>query len=660
MGTKFWDPMETGNSGMMSQLPKLFNALNNLAGAFGTKFFGPLGEWVAKMGFIPKLTAWVERLTASVSAGPAGGGILEKLSQAGPGLAVVAGVLTGFLGMALQRLPLIGGAFKFLNVPLAVFIALIASSAELRGALGNLWESLKRGFENAGISGASVLPVLDRIAQVLGGALATAINWLAPHAEKLGPLFAGIGAGVLLLMPFISPLVTLFGKLAPILQKIWPLIAFIGKNLKFLLGPWGILIGLLIGGVAASDGAKGALGGLLTSIVNGIGPAFDFFVKNILPIVLDKLAMLGKIVGDIVIAIAPFIGQLLTQLLPVLFKLAMAILIPLLGLIGQLAPLFLQLVAAVVPLIPPIMEIVMALTNLIIAVLTPLIPIVFVVAQILTTVLGVAITILVGVVKFLIEVFVNMWNFISGPMTFIFNWLANIIKNSIAIVTKVFTELGNFWRTNVQPMIDTVAGWFRVIIAGAIAYLSERFKPLTDAFGGLVDWWNTHASGPMGEIAKAFDVIAEAMRPVLEGIGQFAANPLGGLMDWMGIAKDENGNAMSGGGVVGRAAGGAVLPGYSPGVDNIPYMLSPGESVLVPELTRQIGPENIMAANHAASHGRPAGDGPMRKATGGGGNITVADGAIRLTFQGNADYAEVKRAARDALNEVLERQKRSY
>jgi hypothetical protein len=50
----------------------------------------------------------------------------------------------------------------------------------------------------------------------------------------------------------------------------------------------------------------------------------------------------------------------------------------------------------------------------------------------------------------------------------------------------------------------------------------------------------------------------------------------------------------------------------------------------------------------------------MRKAGGGAPSITVADGAIRLTFQGNADYAEVKRAARDALNEVLERQKRSY
>jgi len=71
----------------------------------------------------------------------------------------------------------------------------------------------------------------------------------------------------------------------------------------------------------------------------------------------------------------------------------------------------------------------------------------------------------------------------------------------------------------------------------------------------------------------------------------------------------------SGGGVymdLPAAAGGAIVPGYAPGVDSEIMRVSPGEALLVPELVREIGPENIMALNHIYSGGRPAGGGPAR------------------------------------------------
>jgi hypothetical protein len=55
-----------------------------------------------------------------------------------------------------------------------------------------------------------------------------------------------------------------------------------------------------------------------------------------------------------------------------------------------------------------------------------------------------------------------------------------------------------------------------------------------------------------------------------------------------------------------RSNNGAVVRGYSPGQDTVPALLSPGEAVLVPELVRQIGARNILAANNAASGGRSA------------------------------------------------------
>ena len=75
----------------------------------------------------------------------------------------------------------------------------------------------------------------------------------------------------------------------------------------------------------------------------------------------------------------------------------------------------------------------------------------------------------------------------------------------------------------------------------------------------------------------------------------------------------------SGGGVytaLRKAAGGAIVPGYAPGVDSEIMRVSPGEALLVPELVQAIGPANIMTLNHLYSNGRPAGGGPARASIG--------------------------------------------
>lgn len=86
----------------------------------------------------------------------------------------------------------------------------------------------------------------------------------------------------------------------------------------------------------------------------------------------------------------------------------------------------------------------------------------------------------------------------------------------------------------------------------------------------------------------------------------------GGTSQLSAEAASRQRAGLAGGGAVGFAGGGrtfprgAVLPGYSPGRDTIPAILSRGEAVLVPELVKQLGPGNIMAANYAASRRQPA------------------------------------------------------
>lgn len=58
------------------------------------------------------------------------------------------------------------------------------------------------------------------------------------------------------------------------------------------------------------------------------------------------------------------------------------------------------------------------------------------------------------------------------------------------------------------------------------------------------------------------------------------------------------------GGLVPRFAKGGIVPGYAPGLDRVPALLSPGEGILVPEAVRMLGARAIVNLNRLASGGR--------------------------------------------------------
>lgn len=110
----------------------------------------------------------------------------------------------------------------------------------------------------------------------------------------------------------------------------------------------------------------------------------------------------------------------------------------------------------------------------------------------------------------------------------------------------------------------------------------------------------------------------------------------------------------AGGGVLGYATGGPVhnfsrrggaIPGYAPGVDNVPAVLSKGEAVLVPELVRRIGVNNIMKANAEASGGRP---GTLFFSS--GGVVAPKAGDVLTVEQAKAGYFQHADGSYDNLN----------
>ncbi|ALF01228.1 putative tapemeasure [Arthrobacter phage Brent] len=537
------------------------------------------------LGAVNGISAFIDKINAAKDVA-ASGGRSQDIAAAlgfGPGttkvLAEAIGSVRAFRGAMAEPHEGVtsdGVAGVFERIGIAVAFARMGVSA--------FFASLSNGD----VTSDGFVGVMEQIGSFLHGMGPGA--WLGV-AGGVGLLLASFGK----FMPILSPVLSLFGSLSGVVGQL-------GGALKFLLGPIGLIAGLLIYAYSTSEPFREAVNQLLGVLLNlgmtlmtSLMPIFQQLMTAVLPIISQLFAALVPIFIQIITAVMPIVTTLATQLVPVFMQLIAAVLPPLMSLLSLLAPIFTMLITAVTPLIAPIMEIVSLLINLAMQVITPLMPIVQLLAEILGTVLGAAIKLLMPIIKFLLDAFVGLVDFLKGPLGEAIKWV-----------------------------------------------------------GGL------------------FEGIGKIIGDVTKNVGDFFSNPLGGLQDMLGIPKENSGGGTySGGGVAGYAGGGTVLGGYAPGRDTIPAVLSKGESVLVPELTRAIGPDRIMAANRIASSGRTAGGGPdltsgYSRTTGGGGGggstVLIEKGAVQITVVANdgisdADIEKIKDVIEDVLDEA---DKRSY
>jgi hypothetical protein len=157
-----------------------------------------------------------------------------------------------------------------------------------------------------------------------------------------------------------------------------------------------------------------------------------------------------------------------------------------------------------------------------------------------------------------------------------------------------------------------LAGAFADLVTGGVALWKAAYPGLKATFGPII-------SDVMG-VVHAFEAIVGAISSAIDWIGKFVAK-MGSI----------------GSGLVGGAAhffgfsGGGIIPGYAPGHDVIPALVSPGESILTPEATRAVGAGNILRLN--ALSGRPTTQtAGILHAAGGfldGGGLSMGGGTIQ-------------------------------
>lgn len=267
------------------------------------------------------------------------------------------------------------------------------------------------------------------------------------------------------------------------------------------------------------------------------------------------------------------------------------------------------------------------------------------------------------------EQIASTWQWIAGIATEVFGGIVAFLEGVWASISAGVTAAwdlivaGVTWYINtvwsiVSTVFTTVAGVVSTVWNGISSTISGVWETIKNAASTAVQWVYDSVTGVFtsmsSSVSSTFDGMRSAIESVWNQVKGVAAKPVNfiidtvytnGLKSMVETVASKIGLSLTLPTIprIAEYAGGGIVPGYSPGHDTIPALLSPGEAILVPELVRQIGPSRIIAANYAASKRRPGGS-PGKAPAGfsGGGIARFAGGGIAGWFadaaKGVADF----------------------
>lgn len=184
---------------------------------------------------------------------------------------------------------------------------------------------------------------------------------------------------------------------------------------------------------------------------------------------------------------------------------------------------------------------------------------------------------------------------------------------------------------NKRRLTDVIAEFNKLTSAADKAYDKVGMGTGAGSLAGRIGLLNGRSLSKITDAVKDLksaldgaDKEADSLDNALESIGGRSPGNGGG-----GNGSSRNRNGRARGGVMRQSdvSFAGVLPGYSPWVDNIPAILSPGEAVLRPEVTNALGSETINNWNALAIRGKIS---RHARGTSGGGNGTSLESIREL------------------------------
>lgn len=443
------------------------------------------------------------------------------------------------------------------------------------------------------------------------GAIATGAKAAGRGAVAVGRgAFGAIGAAL-------SMINSLLGPAVRTLQKILgPALDALGKALEPLAQAFAsaflpaltVAVAALTPAIVAFTPVMEKLGEILGPVLEVLATEFASVMEALAPIFMDLLETLapvfqelGGFFGEVLKQIAPIIGDLLVALMPLVPIIADA----LLSALQVLLPIIVQILEYITPLVPVIGEFLKAALEAV----WPLFETLFEALSPLLPVLGDLLLAFIPLIEALL------------PIIEIVVMLIGLILALVAPILKLVAVIVGWL---IEKALVPLIGW----ISDAVSWIADKMGPIfewlkekiswatdkiTDKLGDFKKWW-TDTWDSIGK--KVSDIYDKYVAPIVNKIGD-AWDSIKGL--WSGDpAKEPE-----------KKAEGGVIPGYAPGVDSVPALLSPGEGILRPEVVRRLGVHTINAWNRAAMAGRLSSI--PRFATGGVVGQTKADPNAAIT-----------------------------
>lgn len=495
--------------------------------------------------------------------------------------------------------------------------------------------------------GTAILPILDKLL----GSLSTVTSWMTTN------LPGGISKVSNLLKPLGSVIGQVWGILAQgdfkhgVLSEDSPVVNFFFNLRDAIINqviPAARQFGQFV--MANVVPAMQRIGGFVTGTVI---PAFSrlsqIFVANVLPVIrqvsnfvltslVPTLQEIGGIIfNTIVPAVAQFVRGFIADALPAIQKIA--------GFIsGTLVPNVLSLYRTILENVIPIVKelanqfvtnILPALQSLWHTITTKVVPVLIKVANVVVPVIAWLGKLVAKILGFVIPILLRLIGPTLGALiriiSTVIGWIAKFVGALISIGTTIVKFLAPkikwLYNTIFKPYFgfigSVVSKAWTGVIKPAFSALSSGIGKVGDAFRAAKDLIGRVWPGVVGKVKGPIET-------VIKWVGDHFVNPINSLLSKVGIGfRIPWPNIASGGpiGPVGHGGGrvapvrayasGGVLPGYSPGTDNMHFVgphgalsLSGGEAVMRPEWTRAIGVQGVNAMNAAA---RTGGIGAVRK-----------------------------------------------
>lgn len=237
----------------------------------------------------------------------------------------------------------------------------------------------------------------------------------------------------------------------------------------------------------------------------------------------------------------------------------------------------------------------------------------------------------------LIPWFEMLW----GKVQDVWSWIGNKITDAYrAYVEPIFSAIWNWIKDTLIPWFESLWGKVRDVwdwIGDKITVVWERWiSPAFDAMKRAVDSVKEAFERAKEGIGAAWDkvkqVVATPIVAVIDFVNDGIIKGVNTILEWAGVstispikapdsliqaargytnytaAQNTYGNSYGPG--LGGYADGGVLPGYSPGYDNMRFAgphgsleLSGGESIMRPEWTKVVGSDFVNSMNAAARNG---------------------------------------------------------